>query len=82
MRYFVNSVIVSVSSTVIAVLLAVFAGYAISRFEFRGRKVFSLAVLSTQMFPGILFLLPLYRYDDERSARRPASPSYRPATWA
>lgn len=60
LRYFVNSVIVSVSSTVIAVLLAVFAGYAISRFEFRGRKVFSLAVLSTQMFPGILFLLPLY----------------------
>ena len=60
LHYFVNSVIVSVISTVIAVLLATFAGYAISRFEFRGRKVFSLAVLSTQMFPGILFLLPLY----------------------
>lgn len=60
LHYFVNSVIVSVTSTVVAVLLATFAGYAISRFEFRGRKVFSLAVLSTQMFPGILFLLPLY----------------------
>lgn len=60
LHYFVNSVIVSVISTVIAVLLATFAGYAISRFEFRGRRVFSLAVLSTQMFPGILFLLPLY----------------------
>jgi multiple sugar transport system permease protein len=60
LHYFINSVIVSVISTVVAVLLATFAGYAISRFEFRGRKVFSLAVLSTQMFPGILFLLPLY----------------------
>jgi multiple sugar transport system permease protein len=60
LHYFVDSVIVSVSSTMVAVLLAIFAGYAISRFEFRGRKVFSLAVLSTQMFPGILFLLPLY----------------------
>lgn len=60
LHYFVNSVIVSVISTVVAVLLAIFAGYAISRFEFGGRKVFSLAVLSTQMFPGILFLLPLY----------------------
>jgi len=60
LHYFVNSVIVSVTSTVVAVLLATFAGYAISRFEFRGRKIFSLAVLSTQMFPGILFLLPLY----------------------
>jgi multiple sugar transport system permease protein len=60
LHYFVNSVIVSVISTVVAVLLAIFAGYAISRFEFGGRRVFSLAVLSTQMFPGILFLLPLY----------------------
>jgi multiple sugar transport system permease protein len=60
LHYFLNSVIVSTCSTVVAVLLATFAGYAISRFEFRGRKVFSLAVLSTQMFPGILFLLPLY----------------------
>ena len=60
LHYFTDSVIVSVISTVVAVLLATFAGYAISRFEFHGRKVFSLAVLSTQMFPGILFLLPLY----------------------
>lgn len=60
LHYFLNSVIVSTCSTAVAVLLATFAGYAISRFEFRGRKVFSLAVLSTQMFPGILFLLPLY----------------------
>src|SRR5579875_44364 len=60
LHYFINSVIVSVLSTVVAVTLAVFAGYAISRFEFRGRKLFSMAVLSTQMFPGILFLLPLY----------------------
>lgn len=60
LHYFVNSVIVSVISTVVAVLLAIFAGYAISRFEFGGRRIFSLAVLSTQMFPGILFLLPLY----------------------
>lgn len=60
LRYFLNSLIVSVSSTVIAVLLATFAGYAISRFSFHGRRVFSLTVLSTQMFPGILFLLPLY----------------------
>lgn len=60
LHYFINSVIVSVTSTVVSVVLATFAGYAISRFEFHGRKVFSLAVLSTQMFPGILFLLPLY----------------------
>lgn len=59
-HYFLNSVIVSVSATVISVVLAIFAAYAISRYDFRGRGVFSIVVLSTQMFPGILFLLPLF----------------------
>jgi multiple sugar transport system permease protein len=31
-----------------------------SSYRFSGRGVFSLIVLSTQMFPGILFLLPLF----------------------
>ena len=59
-RYFVNSVVVCVSATVISVMLAILGAYAISRFRFRGRDPFRLVVLSTQMFPGILFLLPLF----------------------
>jgi multiple sugar transport system permease protein len=59
-RYFLNSLIVSTSATVLSVTLAVFAAYAISRFRFPGRRLFSVTVLSTQMFPGILFLLPLF----------------------
>jgi multiple sugar transport system permease protein len=59
-RYFVNSVIVCTSAAVLSLLLAVFAAYAVSRYRFRGRRVFTLVVLSTQMFPGILFLLPLF----------------------
>ena len=43
-----------------SVVLAIFAAYAISRYRFRGRSAFTLTVLSTQMFPGILFLLPLF----------------------
>ena len=34
--------------------------FAISRYRFRGRQAFSVTVLATQMFPGILFLLPLF----------------------
>jgi multiple sugar transport system permease protein len=45
---------------VASVLVALFASYAISRYRFRGRQVFSVTILSTQMFPGILFLLPLF----------------------
>jgi multiple sugar transport system permease protein len=58
--YFVHSLIVSVCSTVCSVVLAIFAAYAISRYRFRGRSAFTLTVLATQMFPGILFLLPLF----------------------
>ena len=59
-KYFVNSLIVSVSATILSVVIAVFAAYAVSRHHFRGKRVFTVTVLSTQMFPGILFLLPLY----------------------
>ena len=31
-----------------------------SRYRFPGRRLFTVTVLSTQMFPGILFLLPLF----------------------
>ncbi|GGF27507.1 carbohydrate ABC transporter permease [Subtercola lobariae] len=58
--YFVNSVIVSTSASVISVIIAIFASYAVSRYKFRGRNAFTTTILSTQMFPGVLFLLPLY----------------------
>ena len=58
--YFLNSVIVSIGAASVSVLLAVLASYAISRYDFRGRNAFRITVLSTQMFPGILFLLPLF----------------------
>lgn len=59
-RYFLNSLIVAGAATVLSVVIAVFAAYAVSRYRFRGKRVFTVTVLSTQMFPGILFLLPLF----------------------
>ena len=59
-RYFVNSLIVCTSAAALSVVIATFAAYAVSRYQFRGRRVFTIVVLSTQMFPGILFLLPLF----------------------
>jgi multiple sugar transport system permease protein len=58
--YFVNSLIVAGSATIVSLVIAVFAAYAISRYRFKGRTVFTTTVLSTQMFPGVLFLLPLF----------------------
>jgi multiple sugar transport system permease protein len=60
LRYLENSLIVSAAASVASVLVALLASYAVSRYRFGGRQVFSLTILSTQMFPGILFLLPLF----------------------
>jgi len=59
-NYFVNSLVVSVAATLLSVTIAIFAAYAISRWQFKGREIFRTVVLSTQMFPGVLFLLPLF----------------------
>ncbi|HEY3339775.1 MAG TPA: carbohydrate ABC transporter permease [Propionicimonas sp.] len=59
-QYFINSVVVSLSSTTLAVSVAILAAYSVTRLRWRGQRLFSMLVLSTQMFPGILFLLPLY----------------------
>jgi multiple sugar transport system permease protein len=59
-RYFLNSVIVCTCAAALSVFIATFAAYAVSRYQFRGRRLFAVVVLSTQMFPGILFLLPLF----------------------
>ncbi|SIO85848.1 carbohydrate ABC transporter permease [Nocardiopsis sp. JB363] len=58
--YLVNSLIVTTTATVLSLLVAVLAAYPLSRLRFRGKRLFSMTVLSTQMFPGILFLLPLF----------------------
>jgi multiple sugar transport system permease protein len=59
-HYFWNSLVVSSAATACSVVIAIFAAYAVSRYRFAGRRPFMVTVLSTQMFPGILFLLPLF----------------------
>src|SRR6266498_2577435 len=51
-RYFLNSVVVSGVAMACSVTVAIFAAYAVSRYRFPGRGVFSITVLSTQMFTG------------------------------
>jgi len=53
----VNSVVVSVAGTVLAVLFGTLAGYAASRFRFPGRSDFMFFALSTRMIPPIAVLV-------------------------
>lgn len=58
--FLLNSVIVSTASTVLGVAIAVPAAYAFSRFRFPGRNLLFYAVLLRNMFPAVVFLMPLF----------------------
>lgn len=60
LRYFWNSLVVSTLTTVLAVAVAVPAAYAFSRFRFPGRTVLFFSVLLRNMFPAVIFLVPLF----------------------
>jgi multiple sugar transport system permease protein/raffinose/stachyose/melibiose transport system permease protein len=59
-RYFLNSVIISVGSTALALLLAVFASYGFARFNFRGKRLFQSFVLVGQLLPTAAIIVPLF----------------------
>jgi arabinogalactan oligomer/maltooligosaccharide transport system permease protein len=55
-----NSALVSVAVTIAGVGLASISGYALSRFEFRGKQAALLTLLLTQSFPATMLLLPFF----------------------
>lgn len=55
-----NSALVSAATTILGVFLACTAAYSLSRFRFPGRATMMLSFLVTQMFPGVLMMIPLY----------------------
>jgi multiple sugar transport system permease protein len=59
--YFVSSSIVSFGTALFATAFAAAAGYALSRFRFRGKALVMFALLATQLFPLVLLIAPLYR---------------------
>jgi multiple sugar transport system permease protein len=60
LRYFWNSLYVATLTTILAVIVAVPAAYAFSRFRFPGRTFLFFAVLLRNMFPAVIFLVPLF----------------------
>ena len=55
-----NSLIVTVSTSIIGVLIASASAYAFSRFNFPGKKMGLIAILGTQMIPAGMLLLPVF----------------------
>ncbi|MGW3961077.1 ABC transporter permease [Amycolatopsis sp. NPDC005003] len=59
--WYVNTILVSVASTVIALVCAALAGYALARLKFRGSESFTVTILLTYVMPGALLFIPLYQ---------------------
>ena len=57
----VNSLIVSIVVTIVALAVATFASYALARLDFRGKGLLLLVVLATSMFPLVAIIVPLLK---------------------
>ena len=59
-RWFMNSTVVTVLTIIIAVPAATLAGYAMSRFNYRGVQETGFLLLVARMLPASLLIIPLY----------------------
>ncbi len=59
-RYFMNSVILAVSITILNLLFCSMLGYALAKIKFAGKNVLFLLVLATLMIPSAVTLVPLF----------------------
>ena len=58
-RWLLNSIVVSLVSSLVALVLGTIAAYALARLRFRGAESFGLAVFITYLVPPTLLFLPL-----------------------
>ncbi|RKX53168.1 MAG: carbohydrate ABC transporter permease [Thermotoga sp.] len=59
-RYFLNSGVVALVSSTIVTFTAILGAYSLARYNFKFKSQFLIFFLITQMFPLILFIVPLY----------------------
>ncbi|WHZ03692.1 carbohydrate ABC transporter permease [Neobacillus sp. YX16] len=63
-KWFMNSMIIAVSQTILVLLVVSLAGYGYSRLKFKGRDALFVFLMATMMFPGVVNLIPLYKIID------------------
>ncbi len=60
LTYFRNSLIISITSTVIALLVGMAGGYAFARYRFKGKATMFVALMASRAVPGVALSLPLF----------------------
>ncbi|NNN11595.1 MAG: carbohydrate ABC transporter permease [Acidimicrobiaceae bacterium] len=59
-RYYFNSLLVTVSSTIFSLILGTFAGYALARLRFRFKRLILMIILAFSFLPPITLVVPLF----------------------
>src|SRR5699024_4915612 len=59
-KYFSNSMFISITTTLFALLFNTMAGYAFAKFNFRGKEVIFVLLLATMMIPFQITMIPIY----------------------
>ena len=59
-KWMLNSVIVAALTMIIGIFFSATTGYAVSRFNFPGRRPLMMVFLITQMFPVAILIVPIY----------------------
>lgn len=60
-HYVINSVLLASGSTLLALICAIPAAYALARMRFSGRRIYLYAIIATQIFSPIVLLVGLFR---------------------
>ncbi|MFH5185297.1 carbohydrate ABC transporter permease [Paenibacillus sp. TAB 01] len=60
LTFYKNTLLVASGATILCIIVSIFAGYALSRFQFKGSNLLTLLFLSAQMFPTVTLVIGLY----------------------
>ena len=60
LRYFWNSTFVTVMATLLTLIVNAMAGFALSKYKFRGRDAMALTIVATLLIPPTVILVPLF----------------------
>jgi ABC-type glycerol-3-phosphate transport system permease component len=59
-RYLANSVFISTTTVIVQLFFSSLAGFALAKYEFKGKKLIMILMLATMMIPGQVTMAPLY----------------------
>ena len=59
-RYFMNSVVVTIATTVVNLVLVTSAGYAFAKLKFKGKEFFNYMIIFNLLIPTAIILLPMF----------------------